>query len=67
MAVHAFTPAAIQRAIAAGVKCIEHGFLMDEATAKLMAEKGVWLSLQPLPEDLRTGLSGGHGPAKQGR
>src|SRR5215471_10605227 len=33
--VHAFTPAAIQRAIAAGVKCIEHGFMMDEATAKL--------------------------------
>src|SRR5580692_6079351 len=25
--VHAFTPAAIQRAIAAGAKCIEHGFL----------------------------------------
>src|SRR5215472_12539570 len=46
--VHAFTPAAIQRAIAAGVKCIEHGFLMDEATAKLIAEKGVWLSTQPL-------------------
>src|SRR5215475_504919 len=50
--VHAFTPAAIQRAIAAGVKCIEHGFLMDEATAKLIASKGVWLSLQPLPEEL---------------
>src|SRR5262249_6856770 len=28
VAVHAFTPAAIQRAVAAGVKCIEHGFLM---------------------------------------
>jgi imidazolonepropionase-like amidohydrolase len=54
--VHAFTPAAIQRAIAAGVKCIEHGFLMDEATAKLIAEKGVWLSLQPLPEELRQGF-----------
>ena len=54
--VHAFTPAAIQRAIAAGVRCIEHGFLMDEATAKLIAEKGVWLSLQPLPEALRQGF-----------
>jgi len=54
--VHAFTPAAIQRAIAAGVRCIEHGFLMDEATAKLIAEKGVWLSLQPLPDELRQGL-----------
>jgi len=54
--VHAFTPEAIQRAIAAGVKCIEHGFLMDEATAKLMAEKGIWLSPQLLPEGMRTGL-----------
>jgi imidazolonepropionase-like amidohydrolase len=53
---HAFTPTAIQRAIAAGVKCIEHGFLMDEAAAKLMAEKDVWLSIQPLPEDLRLGF-----------
>jgi imidazolonepropionase-like amidohydrolase len=53
---HAFTSAAIQRAIAAGVRCIEHGFLMDEATAKLIAEKGVWLSLQPLPEELRQGF-----------
>jgi imidazolonepropionase-like amidohydrolase len=54
--VHAFTSEAIQQAIAAGVKCIEHGFLMDEATAKLMAEKGIWLSIQPLPEEMRTGL-----------
>ena len=51
--VHAFTPAAIQRAIAAGVRCIEHGVFMDEATAKLMAQKGVWLSAQPIPEELR--------------
>jgi imidazolonepropionase-like amidohydrolase len=53
---HAFTPAAIERAIGAGVKCIEHGFLMDEATAKLIAEKGIWLSLQPLPDELRQGF-----------
>jgi len=56
---HAFTSEAIQRSIAAGVKCIEHGFLMDEATARLIAEKGVWLSLQPLPEEMRTGLPEG--------
>jgi imidazolonepropionase-like amidohydrolase len=56
VAAHAFTSSAIRGAIAAGVKCIEHGFLMDEATAKLIAEKGVWLSLQPLPEDLRLGF-----------
>jgi imidazolonepropionase-like amidohydrolase len=57
--VHAFTPAAIQRGIAPGVKCIEHGFLMDDATAKLMAEKGIWLSMQPLPEELREGFPPG--------
>ncbi|MFG3592717.1 amidohydrolase family protein [Bradyrhizobium sp. RDI18] len=53
---HAFTPHAIQVAVAAGVKCIEHGMLMDEAIAKLLAEKGIWLSMQPLPEDLRLGF-----------
>ena len=47
---HAYTPAAIQRSIAAGVKCIEHGHLMDDATARLMAEKGIWLSMQPFVE-----------------
>jgi imidazolonepropionase-like amidohydrolase len=52
VAVHAYTPAAIQRAIAAGVKCIEHGHLMDEATAKMMADKGIWLSTQPFPEEI---------------
>jgi imidazolonepropionase-like amidohydrolase len=56
VATHAFTPAAIQRSVAAGVKVIEHGMLMDEATAKLMAEKGIWLSMQPLPEGLRLGF-----------
>ena len=56
VATHAFTPAAIRRSIAAGVKCIEHGMLMDEASAQLMAEKGIWLSMQPLPEGLRLGF-----------
>jgi imidazolonepropionase-like amidohydrolase len=50
--VHAYTPASIKRAIAAGVKCIEHGHLMDEATARLIAERGIWLSLQPFPDEL---------------
>jgi imidazolonepropionase-like amidohydrolase len=46
--VHAFTSRAVNKAIAAGVKCIEHGQLMDEATVKLMGEKGIWLSIQAL-------------------
>jgi imidazolonepropionase-like amidohydrolase len=49
---HAYTPESVRRSIAAGVKCIEHGHLMDEATAKLMAEKGVWLSMQAFPDEL---------------
>jgi len=42
--VHAYTSTAIQRSIAAGVKCIEHGHLMDDAAARLMAERGIWRS-----------------------
>lgn len=59
VAAHAFVPEAITRAIAAGVKCIEHGVLMDESTARLIAEKGVWLSAQPLPDELRLGFPEG--------
>lgn len=50
VAAHAYTPNAIQRSIAAGVKVIEHGHLMDEATARLMAEKNIWLSTQPFAD-----------------
>lgn len=49
--VHAYTPKAIQIAIRAGVKCIDHGQLADDATAKLMAETGTWWSLQPFLDD----------------
>ncbi len=48
--VHAYTPKAVRRAVEAGVKCIEHGQLLDEPTVKLLADKGVWLSLQALDE-----------------
>jgi imidazolonepropionase-like amidohydrolase len=40
---HAYTPEAITRAAHAGVRTIEHGNLIDDATAKLMAEKGMFL------------------------
>ncbi len=46
VAVHAYTPRAIRTAIRAGVRCIEHGQLMDEPTARLIAENDVWLSTQ---------------------
>jgi imidazolonepropionase-like amidohydrolase len=45
--VHAYAPNTVQRAIAAGAACIEHAHLMDEETARIMADKGVWLSTQP--------------------
>ena len=49
--VHANTDASIRMAIDAGVRSIEHGFLLKEDTLKLMAKKGVWLSIQPLLND----------------
>jgi imidazolonepropionase-like amidohydrolase len=49
--VHAYTPRAIRQAVAAGVKCIEHGQLIDEPTAQLLADKGIWWSLQPFLDD----------------
>jgi len=48
--VHAYTPRAVQRSIEAGVKCIEHGQLLDQETMKQLADKGVFLSLQALDE-----------------
>jgi imidazolonepropionase-like amidohydrolase len=45
--VHAYAPNTVQRALAAGVACVEHAHLMDEETAKMIADKGVWLSTQP--------------------
>lgn len=45
--VHAYAPKTIQRAIAAGAACIEHAHLMDEDTARMMGDKGIWLSIQP--------------------
>ncbi len=44
--IHAYHDDAINRALDAGVKCVEHGFLMSEATVKRMAEENIVLSLQ---------------------
>lgn len=51
VAVHAYTPQAIRRAVQAGVKVIEHAHLMDDETAKLMADNDIWLSTQPFTGD----------------
>jgi imidazolonepropionase-like amidohydrolase len=40
---HAYSAEAIGRAVGAGVRTIEHGNLIDDATARLMAERGAYL------------------------
>jgi imidazolonepropionase-like amidohydrolase len=40
---HAYTPESMTRAAHAGVRTIEHGNLIDEPTAALMASKGMYL------------------------
>ena len=57
--VHAYTPRAVRQSIEAGVKVIDHGQLLDDATARLMAEKGVWWSLQPFLDDGRSSFAEG--------
>lgn len=41
---HAYTPAVIRQAVNCGVLGIEHGNFLDQATAELMAQKGVYLT-----------------------
>ncbi len=49
--VHAYTPRSVQRALCAGVRCIEHGHLLDEETVAKIAEHDAWWSLQPFLDD----------------
>ncbi|MDH6679506.1 imidazolonepropionase-like amidohydrolase [Rhodococcus sp. LBL1] len=51
VATHVYNVTGICRAIDAGVKSIEHGHLSDEPTVALMAEREVWLSMQPFAEE----------------
>jgi imidazolonepropionase-like amidohydrolase len=57
--VHAYTPRAVRQAIDAGIKCIEHGQLLDEPTVALLAEKNIWWSLQPFLDDGPTSFAEG--------
>ena len=43
VAAHAYSPEAITHAVTSGVRSIEHGNLLDDATAALMAEHGAYL------------------------
>jgi imidazolonepropionase-like amidohydrolase len=49
--VHAYTPRAVRLAVDAGVRCIEHGHLLDEPTIKMLGDHGIWLSTQPFLDD----------------
>jgi len=40
---HAYAPRAIRRAVEAGVRTIEHGNLVDEPTARLLKDSGVFV------------------------
>jgi imidazolonepropionase-like amidohydrolase len=44
--IHAYRDDAINRALDAGVKCVEHGFLVSEPTVKRWADENIVLSLQ---------------------
>lgn len=41
---HAYTARAVRRAVGSGVRGIEHGNFIDEETARLMADNGVYLT-----------------------
>lgn len=62
--VHAYTPRAIQQSINAGVQCVEHGQLADEATVKMMVENNIFWSLQPFVDE---GNKGGLSPESRAK
>jgi imidazolonepropionase-like amidohydrolase len=55
---HAYGPRAIQNCLYAGVRSIEHGNLLDDATAALMAERGAFLVPTLTVYDLLSGAAG---------
>ena len=57
VAVHGYTPRAINQAIDAGIKSVEHGQLLDKATLERLAAEGVWLSVQPFTLCSEPGLT----------
>src|SRR5581483_4047599 len=61
---HAEGTEGIKAAVRAGVDSIEHGTMLDDEGAKMMAERGTWLvpTLYCFQHDLETGLSKGRDP-----
>lgn len=44
---HLYTPKAMQRAVKAGVKSLEHTTLMDDETGRIIRDNGVWVMPGP--------------------
>ncbi|SLN38560.1 Amidohydrolase family protein [Pseudoruegeria aquimaris] len=51
VASHTFTDDAVRISLEAGVKSIEHGFLMSRETMQMIKDHDAWLSVQPLLDD----------------
>ncbi len=51
VAAHAYSNKAVQHALQAGVKSIEHGLMIDEETAKMIKKADAWVCMQPILED----------------
>ena len=66
---HAEGTIGIKAAIRAGVDSIEHGTMLDDEGAKMMAERGTWLvpTLYCFQHDLQTGLSKGREPSSMAK
>lgn len=66
---HAEGTVGIKAAVRAGVDSIEHGTLLDDEGAAMMAERGTWLvpTLYCFQHDLQTGLSKGREPASMAK
>ena len=58
---HAYTPRAVARAVECGVRGIEHGNLLDEATVGLMRDRGTFLipTLSVVHAVIREGVEAG--------
>ncbi len=66
---HAEGTVGIKAAVRAGVDSIEHGTLLDEEGARMMADRGTWLvpTLYCFQHDLQTGLSKGREPSSMAK
>ncbi|WP_395293228.1 amidohydrolase family protein [Kitasatospora hibisci] len=67
--VHAYHPRAIDRALRAGVRCVEHGNLLDDANAALLRERDAFLvpTLVAYEQTAKLGAASGLPPASIGK